>query len=147
MGVTIHYAGKTTAMPVFVLGLAFPLLRRFLPGRLMLYLPLLGWLALSQVPILDNILPTRLMVYFYLLAGLMLAVFLDDMMARKFSLRAIGLLATAVALIPLIPALPYPSSPEPVPAFFDVASVSRIPAFSLSLIVPISWTAVWRIVF
>ena len=141
MGVTIHYAGKTTAMPVFVLGLAFPLLRRFLPGRLMLYLPLLGWLALSQVPILDNILPTRLMAYFYLLAGLMLAVFLDDMMTRKFAFRTIGLLATAVALIPLIPALPYPSSPEPVPAFFDGHSASRIPAGSVALVVPLSWNA------
>jgi hypothetical protein len=107
----------------------------------MLYLPLLGWLALSQIPILDNILPTRLMAYFYLLAGLMLAVFLDDTMARKFSLRAMGLLATAIALIPLIPALPYPSSPEPVPAFFDGGSASRIPAGSVALVVPLSWNA------
>jgi hypothetical protein len=141
MGVTIHYAGNTTTMPVFVLGLAFPLLRRFLPGRLMLYLPLLGWLALSQIPILNNILPTRLMAYFYLLAGLMLAVFLDDTMAQKFSLRAVGLLATAVALIPLAPAMPYPSSPEPVPAFFDGGSASLIAAGSVALVVPLSWNA------
>jgi hypothetical protein len=138
MGVTIHYAGNTGTIPVFTLGLVFPLLQRFLPGRLMLYLTFLGWLALSQIPVIDNILPTRLMLYFYLLAGLLLAVFLNDMMARRSWLRALSLIGTAVALIPLIPALPYLSSPESVPAFFAGGSASRIPAGSVALVVPLS---------
>ena len=138
MGITIHYAGNTGMMPVFAVGLVFPLLQRFLPGRLMLYLTFLGWLALSQIPVIDNILPTRLMLYFYLLAGLLLAVFLNDMMARRSWLRALGLTGSAVALIPLIPVLPYPSSPASVPAFFAGGSVSRIPTGSVALIVPLS---------
>jgi hypothetical protein len=138
MGITIHYAGYTGTIPVFVLGLIFPLLQRFLPGRLMLYLTFLGWLALSRIPVIENILPTRLMLYFYLMAGLLLAVFLNNMMARKSWLRALGVTGTAVALIPLIPVLPYPSSPESVPAFFAGGSASRIPAGSVALVVPLS---------
>ena len=138
MGITIHYAGNTGTLPVFTLGLAFPLLQRFLPGRLMLYLTFLGWVGLARLPVFDNILPTRLMACFYLLAGLLVAVFLDDMMARRSWLRVVGLLGTAVALIPLIPILPYPSSPELVPAFFAGGSASRIPAGSVALVVPLS---------
>jgi hypothetical protein len=138
MGVTIHVAGGAGMIPVFAIGLAFPLLQRFLPGRLMLYLTFLGWLALSQLPVFDNVLPTRLMVYFYLLAGLLLAVFVGDMMARRSWFRALSLIGTAVALIPLIPILPYPSSPEPVPTFFTGGSAARIPAGSVALVVPLS---------
>ena len=138
MGVTIHYAGNTSTLPVFTLGLAFPVLQRFLPGRLMLYLTFLGWLGLSRLPVFDLILPTRLMVCFFLLAGLLVAVFLDDMMARRSWLRVVGILGTAIAFIPLVPILPFPSSPEPVPAFFAGGSASRIPSGSVALVVPLS---------
>jgi hypothetical protein len=138
MGVTIHVAGGAGTMPVFVVGIAFPLLQRFLPGRMMLYLTFLGWLALSEIPVFDNILPTRLMVYFYLLAGLLLAVFLDDVKAWRSWRPAVGLIAVALALIPLIPILPYRSSPEPVPSYFTGTAVSRIPAGSVALVVPLS---------
>jgi hypothetical protein len=138
MGVTIHFAGGAGMMPVFVVGIAFPLLQRFLPGRMMLYLTFLGWLALSRIPVFDNILPTRLMVYFYLLAGLLLAVFLDNVMAWRSWLPAVGAIAVALALIPLIPILPYRSSPEPVPSYFTGTAVSRIPAGSVALVVPLS---------
>jgi hypothetical protein len=141
MGQTIHYAGNTGSIPVFALGLAFPLLQRFLPGRLMLYLTFLGWLGISQLPVINNILPTRLMLYFYLLAGLMLAIFLDDLMAKRHGIRALGFIATAVALLPLVPAVPYLSSPEPVPAFFAGGSASRIPAGSVALVVPLSYSS------
>jgi hypothetical protein len=141
MGETIHYAGNIGTLPVFILGLAFPLLQRFLPGRLMLYLTLLGWFGLSHLPLFENILPTKLMVSFWLLAGLLVAVFVDDMMARRSWPRVVGLLGTAVALIPLIPILPFPSSPESVPAFFAGSSASRIPAGSVALVVPLSLNA------
>lgn len=139
MGVTIHYAGNTGILPAFAIGLAFPLLQRFLPGRLMLYLTFLGWLALSQMPVIDNILPTRLMLYFYLLAGLLLAVFLDDLIAWRPRFKALGIAATVVALLPLVPALPYLSSPEPVPEFFAGGYASRIPAGSVAFVVPPSF--------
>jgi hypothetical protein len=138
MGLTIHFAGGAGMFPVFAIGLAFPLLQRVLPGRLMLYLTFLGWLALSTLPLLDNILPTRLMVHFYLLAGLLVAVFLKDVVAWRFWPRVLGLMVAALALVPLIPILPYPSSPEPVPAYFAGGSVSQIPPGSVALVVPLS---------
>jgi len=138
MGVTIHYAGNDTTIPAFAVGLAFPLLQRFLPGRLMLYLTFLGWLALSQLPVVDNILPTRLMVFFYLMAGVLLAIFLDRVMVSKPRFKVIGLIVTAIALLPLLPNLPYVSSPEPVPAFFAGGAASQIPQGTVALVVPLS---------
>lgn len=136
MGITIHYAGDASRYPVFTLGLAFPLLQRFLPGRLMLYLTFLGWLALSRLPVLVNILPSRLMLYFYLLAGLLLAVLLNDLAARAPRVRWFGRALVALALIPLLPALPYPSTPEPIPAFFTDGAASKIAPGSVALVIP-----------
>jgi hypothetical protein len=138
MGITIHVAGRTSAIPVFTLGLVFPLLQRYLPGRLMLYLTFFGWLALSRMPVLANILPSRLMLYFYLLAGLLIAIWLDELKAWQPSARRLGWLATAASLLLLLPALPYPSTPEPVPSFFAGGSASRIPLGSVALVIPYS---------
>ena len=141
MGVTIHVAGKVSSMPVFVLGLIFPLLQRYLPGRLMLYLTFGGWLALSRLPILNNILPSRLMIFFYLLAGLLIAAWLSDMKTSPAGERRFGLLAVAAALLMLVPALPFPSTPNTVPRFFASSSVQRIPAGSVALVIPYSSAA------
>jgi hypothetical protein len=138
MGVTIHIAGRVSPFPVFTLGLVFPLLQRYLPGRLMLYLTFAGWLALSRLSILGNILPTRMMLYFYLLAGLLIAVWLDDMKAWQPQHRRLGWLAAAASLVLLVPAMPYPSTPEAVPAFFTGGAVSQIPAGSVVLVIPYS---------
>src|SRR5438128_444098 len=141
MGVTIHVAGKVSSMPVFVLGLIFPLLQRYLPGRLMLYLTFGGWLALSRLPILNNILPSRLMIFFYLLAGLLIAAWLSDMKTSPAGERRFGLFAVVAALFSLIPALPFPSTPNTVPRFFASSSVQRIPAGSVALVIPYSSAA------
>ncbi len=138
MGITIHYAGKVSSIPVFALGLVFPLLQRHLPGRLMLYLTFFGWFALSQLPAFRNILPDRLMLYFYLLAGLLIAVWLDELRAWQPRVRWLGRLAVGASLVLLLPALPYPSTPEPVPAFFAGGAASRIPAGSVALVIPFS---------
>lgn len=138
MGITIHFAGKASSIPVFALGLVFPLLQRYLPGRLMLYLTFLGWLGLSRLPVLANILPGRLMLFFYLLAGMLIAVWLDDLPAWQPRLRRLGWAAMAAALVLLLPALPYPTTPESVPTFFTGGSASRIPAGSVALVIPYS---------
>jgi hypothetical protein len=138
MGITIHFAGRASSLPVFTLGLVFPLLQRYLPGRLMLFLTFFGWLGLARLPVLANILPGRLMLFFYLLAGLLIAVWLDDLKGWQPQSRKLGWVAMAVALVLLLPALPYPSTPESVPAFFTGTSVSRIPAGSVALVIPYS---------
>jgi len=141
MGVTIHLDGRATFMPVFALGLVFPLLQRYLPGRLMLFLTFLGWLALAKLPVLSNILPSRLTVYFYLLAGLLIAVWLNDLRTWQTGARWTGWLVTAASLVLLVPALPYPSSPNAVPAFFSSPAVSQIPPGSVALVIPYSAAA------
>jgi hypothetical protein len=138
MGITIHYAGRVSSIPVFALGLVFPLLQRYLPGRLMLYLTFFGWFSLSQLPVFRNILPDRLMLYFYLLAGLLIAVWLSDLRAWQPRARWLGRLAVAASLVLLLPALPFPSTPDPVPAFFAGGAASRIPAGSVAVVVPFS---------
>jgi hypothetical protein len=138
MGITIHFAGKAGPIPVFALGLVFPLLQRYLPGRLMLYLTFFGWLALALLPVFKNILPNRLMLFFYLLVGLLIAVWLDDMKAWQPRPRVLGWLALAASLVLLVPALPFPSTLEAAPAFFAGGAASRIPAGSVALVIPFS---------
>jgi hypothetical protein len=138
MGITIHFAGRISPIPVFALGLVFPFLRRYLPGWLMLFLTFFGWLALSNVPVLDNILPTRLMLHFYLLAGLLIAVWLNDLRAWQPRPRLLGWLATAASLALLLPVLPYPSTSRIAPAFFAGSAGSRIPDGSVALVIPFS---------
>lgn len=138
MGITIHVAGKNSPIPVFVIGLVFLLLRRYLPGWLMLFLTFFGWLALSRLPVLNNALPSRLMLHFFLLVGLLVAVWLDDMRAWQSSRRRLGWLALAASLILVLPALPYPSTPVVVPAFFAGGAAFRIPAGSVALVIPYS---------
>lgn len=136
MGITIHFAGRNTPIPVVVLGLAFPFLRRYLPGGLMLFLTIAGWLALSHLPVLNNMLPSRLMLHFFLLAGLLIAVWLDDMRAWQPRPRALGWLALAASMVLLLPVLPYPSTPVVVPAFFEGAAAAGIPLGSVALVIP-----------
>lgn len=140
LGVTIHFAGKNSGIPVFALGLIFPLLQRYLPGRLMLFLAFFGWLAMSRLPVLNNLLPARLMLVVYLLAGLLIAVWLDDIKAWQPLQRRLGWLAAAASLVLLLPALPYPSSPVTIPAFFAGGAASRIPEGSVALVIPYSIT-------
>lgn len=140
MGITIHIAGRASSIPVFAIGLVFPLLQRYLPGRVTLYLTFFGWLGLSRLPVLDNLLPSRLMVYFYLLAGLLLAVWLSDLRTWQPMPRRLGWLAAAAALLMLVPALPFPSTPNSVPAFFSGSAASAIPQGSVALVVPYSAT-------
>lgn len=141
MGVTIHLDGRATSIPVFTLGLLFPILQRFLPGRTMLYLTFFGWLALWKLPVWSNILPSRLMVYFYLLAGLLIAVWLNDLRTRQLAARSVGWLMTAASLVLLVPTLPFPSNPSPVPDFFSSSAAARIPAGSVALVIPYSVAA------
>src|SRR2546428_13618276 len=55
--------------------------------------------------------------------------------------RRFGLLAVVAALLMLVPALPFPSTPNTVPRFFASSSVQRIPAGSVALVIPYSSAA------
>jgi hypothetical protein len=120
---------------VAVLALAFPLLRRVLPGRLLLYEFLVAWAAMAQVPVLSNILPVRLTLFVFLLAGALLAVFVDHLVrAQTWRPRLLAGAVAILALAPLFPRLPYPATPVEVPPFF---AHSAIPNGSVALIFPV----------
>ena len=96
----------------------------------------LPWRAIAAVPVAYDILPNRLMLYVFLLAGLLVAVFADAMIASQQRRRAaLGVAALLLALAPLLPRSPAPSTRLAVPPFFTQA-VRRIPQGSVTLVAP-----------
>jgi hypothetical protein len=136
LGATFHIYGTTHHLPTFILALAFPLLEFMLLGRMMLYLTVLGWVALLRVPVLVDVLPSRLTLYIFLLAGLMMAVFLDSLRESARRPRVLGLAVAVLALLPLLPRLPYPTTFTGTPAFFVSNAVTAVPQGDVVLIAP-----------
>ncbi len=137
MGSTIHVAGHLTRVPVYAVLLILPLFWRVLPVPAVFYTFLLAWLGLTRVGLLQNILPVRLTIYVYLFAGVLLAFFLDAVVRHRSS-WAVGGVATALALTPLLPALPYPATAADVPAYFAGQAVDRIAPGSVALLFPMA---------
>jgi hypothetical protein len=134
LGVTIHVAGQFTLIPVAVLALAFPLFRRVLPGRLLVYEFLIAWIAMAQVPLLTNMLPVRLTLFVFLFAGALLAVFIDQIVrAQVWRSRLLAGAVAILALAAVFPRLPYPATPVDLPAFFTQPA---IPDGSVAVIFP-----------
>jgi len=112
MGPTLRVGGHVTSVP--------------LPGRL-----------LEDKPFFSSIVPPRLAPYIYLTVAVLLGVFVGAFMsAGNWRLRVGGLLATAAALLPLFPALPYPAPPAYTPPFFLSGDVRRIPEGQVVLVAP-----------
>lgn len=97
----------------------------------------LPWRAIQAVPVIDNVLPNRLMLYVFLLAGLLVAVFADAVLTqRKPWSVALGVVALALALLPLLPRSPAPSTRLELPPFFASPAADRIPRGSVVLVAP-----------
>ena len=106
-------------------------------GRIHFHIPL-PWLAIQRLPLFDNILPARLMLFFYLAAGVALAVFVRSLRGLRAGPRFGGSAWIAVSLVLLLPAVPWVTTPNPVPDFFSGSDVQRIPAGSVALVAPFS---------
>ena len=107
-------------------------------GSIHFHIPL-PWRVLQPLPLFDNVLPSRLMLYFYLLAAIALAVFVREMRHGVTGWKLHASRAwVAVCVVFLLPALPWPSSPNPVPAFFTGSAVKRIPQGFVALVAPFS---------
>jgi hypothetical protein len=101
----------------------------------------LPWAAVDQLPLLDSVIPGRLSLYTTLFIGFLLAWFVQHA-GRSFAGQrgrwTQALVATVVilAIVPLVPR-PIRTRPVQVPAFFTGPAVSRVPAGSVALAVPI----------
>ncbi|MDB5066077.1 MAG: hypothetical protein JWM18_2511 [Chloroflexi bacterium] len=112
MGPRLHVDGRRTGLP-------------------------LPWRLVDHLPLLETIVTLRLMLYAYLMIGLILAVALGRLLAQRPGLRLAGAAAVALALVPLFPATPFPSTPATVPEFFRGEGVGRIPEGSAALVTPV----------
>lgn len=104
--------------------------------RLRVQLP---WLLVQNLPIFRDILPARLSMYFFLVAAVAIAWYIDrvDLNAARRP-RAAGWAALVIALLPLVPRLPWPTSERPVPDFFHSSAIAAIPDGSVALVAPFS---------
>jgi hypothetical protein len=93
----------------------------------------LPWALVGRLPLLDSAVPARLMLFAYLGAALLLA----DLVATAGRRRTLAVAAVAVALLPLVPRWPYPSTDARVPTFFQPdGEVSRLTAGDMVLVLP-----------
>lgn len=93
----------------------------------------LPWALVGRLPLLDSAVPSRLMLFAYLGVGLLLA----DLVASAGRRRPLALAAVAVALLPLVPRWPYPSTEARVPAFFQAGGeASRLTPADMVLVAP-----------
>ena len=136
LGVTFHLGGVTTGLPAGLLALAFFAVGRTRVGRLAPAIFGLAWAGLATVPLLHNVVPSRLMLYVFLFAGLLLAVLVDRWdFTPTWRTMAAGAVAL-LALLTLLPRIPFATSPANVPAFFSTGAVSTLPTGSVALVVP-----------
>ena len=135
MGFTLHVAGVRTLIPVGLLALPFVALRRSFPAAYLLAAVALTSLGVIVLPMLNNLLPSRLMTLGFLFAAILLAGYVDTTLSLA-SHRIIKLGVAGVAMLFLIPVLPFPSEEVTTPVFFTTASVQTVPASSTALVLP-----------
>src|SRR5438128_443980 len=136
LGVTLHLGGVTTGVPAGLLAVAFLAVGRTRVGRVTPVIFGLVWAGLATVPLLHNVVPSRLMLYVFLFAGLLLSVLVDRWdFASPRRMMAAGAIAV-LAVLTLLPRIPFATSPANVPAFFSSGAVSALPTNSVVLVVP-----------
>jgi len=138
LGTTLHIAGQWTPLPIGALALIVPLLGRVIPLRFGLYVFPATWVMLVAAPVLSSALPARLMLYVFLFAGLLLAVLVDAWLKAPTLPLSGGLRAVlvGVALLLLLPRIPFPAEPVAIPSFFTGGGVRQLPQGSVALVVP-----------
>jgi hypothetical protein len=93
----------------------------------------LPWVIPQRVPFLENILPARMILFTFLVLALLVALFVDRIRIPRLAVAGV----LAVALLPLLPNLPYESSARATPPFFT-SGAHRIPRDSVALIAPLA---------
>lgn len=103
------------------------------------YMP---WILFGSLPLLKHLLPCRFALYMFLFSGILIALFVENMVtqqkSRNFTAYAFLTLGL-VFLMPVFPASPYPVQQQSIPAFFTTPAIQRhIPKNSTVFIVPVS---------
>jgi hypothetical protein len=87
----------------------------------------LPWQILDATPFFNDILPIRVMLFGYLALGILVAVFLDRVLrSPRARWRVAGAVAVVIALVPLLPVMPFPSERWSTPPFFTSTDVDRL---------------------
>jgi len=102
----------------------------------------LPFIVLAHLPLLSSGSAARYVLYFWLFAALLFALTIDRIRAiawpdSRFRSTAVCLAVAVVALLPLVPAWPYPSSPAAVPSFFT-GSARTLPVGTNVVVFPSS---------
>ena len=96
---------------------------------------------LRHLPLIDGAVLARFSVFMFLFAALVLGVAAERLRRwPRWPNQAIGLpvavLVGGAALIPLVPALPYPEISVDTPSFFTTAAVDSVPQSSVAIVYP-----------
>jgi hypothetical protein len=97
----------------------------------------LPWRLIHALPVLGTLEPNRLAILVDLGVAVLVAegiVWIGE--SRTGPARALGAVAAAVCLAPLLPTLQYPTYTPAQPPFFTSTAVDAIPAGSTTLVVP-----------
>ncbi len=96
---------------------------------------------LHHLPLIDGAVLARFSVFVFLFAALVLGVAMERLRRwPRWPNQAVGLpvavLVCGAALIPLLPALPYPEIAVDTPSFFTTAAVDSVPQSSVAVVYP-----------
>jgi hypothetical protein len=96
----------------------------------------LPWRLVQYLPVLKNVLPSRLSLYVLGCVALVVAVELEAVRKSATLPRWSSRAAVAVALLPLVPAVPLTAGAVSVPSFFTSSAVHVLRPNSTVLVVP-----------
>jgi hypothetical protein len=114
MGPRLHVAGHVTPVPM-------------------------PWAVMGRLPLFESVVPSRLMLLAFLGVALLLADLVSAAARAAPRRRAACAAAIALALVPLVPRWPYPSTDACVAAFFQPGGgVERLPPGGVVLVTPFS---------
>ena len=93
----------------------------------------LPWSVVGSIPPLESLLPVRLLIAIDFIA----AGFVGMAVEAAWSARRLAALGgIAVALVPMLPRMPFPTTGADVPAFFTSRALDMVPKGSLAVVAP-----------
>lgn len=99
----------------------------------------LPWALVGSLPLMENVLPARLMLFAYIGIGIVVADMVGTAVRAGPRQRTAAIAAATVALMPLVPRLPYISTDAQAPAFFKAGGeAAQLPPDSVVLVTPFS---------